>query len=231
MALKPLANQDGLRQQQFVFTSAAAPVELRYLLHLPAGYEASAEPRWPLVLFLHGAGERGDDLKDVLKHGIPKKAEREDFPFVALSPQCPASSWWTQMVSTLKAFLDEAIATYAVDTDRVYLTGISMGGFGSWLLGADYPETFAAVAPICGGGRAEDGFPDKVLRLKDVPVWAFHGAVDDVVPCRQSQVLVDKLREGGANPRFTIYPDAAHDSWTRTYDDPELYRWMLAQHR
>jgi len=120
---------------------------------------------------------------------------------------------------------------YSVDRHRIYLTGLSMGGYGSWHLAAEYPSTFAAVAPICGGGQREAGFPDKVVVLKDVPIWAFHGELDDVVPCRESQVLIDRLREAGGTPRFTIYPDAKHDSWTRTYDSAEFYRWLLDQRR
>ncbi|MHB0877075.1 MAG: carboxylesterase family protein [Anaerolineae bacterium] len=231
MPLEPLSGTNTLTQQQLAFVSPTGTAELHFLLYLPEGYDASSDRYWPLVLFLHGAGERGQDLREVLKHGIPKHAEGAGYPFIAVSPQCPAGSYWTQQTELIKGMLDEVIAAYTVDADRVYLTGISMGGYGSWHLAADYPDLFAAVAPICGGGMESAGFPDRVLRLKDVPIWAFHGARDEVVPCRRSQVLVDKLREAGAGPRFTVYPDAGHDSWTRTYDDPEFYRWLLAQHR
>ena len=202
-------------------------VRLNYLLYLPADYGKDAEQRWPLILFLHGYGERGDNLETIKKHGIPKVLEtRTDFPFIAVSPQCPGGSWWPLEVDALKALLDHVIEDYAVDEDRVYLTGLSMGGFGTWTLGIAYPDCFAALAPICGGGVT--GMVDV---LKDVPVWAFHGALDDTVPLDRGEKMVEALKEAGGNVRFTVYPDLAHDSWTVTYDNPELYEWFLQQKR
>ncbi|MGQ9631523.1 MAG: prolyl oligopeptidase family serine peptidase [bacterium] len=203
-------------------------VRLNYLLFLPKGYGTNPRRRWPLILFLHGAGERGDDLELVKKHGIPKIVEEwEDFPFIAVSPQCPKESWWTSEVEALNALLDEIVKTYAVDTDRVYLTGLSMGGYGTWHLAMRYPERFAAIAPICGGGV----YPEKVRVLKDVPVWAFHGAKDTVVPLERSEEMVNALKACGGDVRFTVYPDAEHDSWTETYNNPRLYKWFLRHTR
>ncbi|GAB4454040.1 MAG: prolyl oligopeptidase family serine peptidase [Anaerolineae bacterium] len=202
-------------------------VRLNYLLFLPEGYNAGGARRWPLILFLHGAGERGDDLERVKIHGIPKVVEqRPDFPFVVVSPQCPRPSWWTAEVDALNALLDEVIATHAVDPARVYLTGLSMGGFGTWALAMAHPERFAAIAPICGGGD-----PHRVTALKDVPTWAFHGAQDEVVPMSETEQMVEALRAAGGDVRATVYPDADHDSWTATYDNPELYDWFLAHTR
>jgi predicted peptidase len=126
-------------------------------------------------------------------------------------------------VVTLGLLLSQVVATLPVDPDRVYLTGISMGGYGTWHLGARYPERFAAVAPICGYGLVSQGFPGRVCNLRDVPVWAFHGKQDEIVPPAECQELVDTLRACGGTVRFTVYPDADHDSWTRTYANPELY--------
>jgi predicted peptidase len=202
-------------------------VRLRYLLFLPQDYGTNPDRKWPLILFLHGAGERGDDLELVKIHGIPKIVERQhDFPFVVLSPQCPDETTWWDHHRTLKALLDETVANYAVDVDRIYLTGLSMGGYGTWGLAMAYPKLFAAIAPICGGG-----FPEFVSQLKDVPVWAFHGAEDDVVKLEAGQRMVDALRACGGNVRFTVYPGVRHDSWTRTYDNPELYEWFLQHTR
>ncbi len=120
------------------------------------------------------------------------------------------------------------MATHAVDTERIYLSGLSMGGNGTWHFAAAYPDRFAAIAPVCGWGDFFAGFPERVCLLKQVPVWAFHGAQDTVVPLAGSQVLVDKLQECGGDVRLTIYPDATHDSWTETYDNPELYTWFLS---
>jgi predicted peptidase len=204
-------------------------VRLDYLLHLPPGYH-NAPPgrRWPLILFLHGAGERGHDLELVKRHGIARIAqEREDLPFVAVSPQCPADSWWWQELESLSLLLDEIGSSLAVDARRIYLTGMSMGGYGTWHLAAAQPRRFAAIAPICGGGLWYEGFPDRVCVLKHVPVWAFHGAKDHAVPLEESEKMVRTLRACGGQVRLTVYPDAEHDSWTQTYDNPELYRWFL----
>lgn len=200
-------------------------VRLEYLLALPEGY--GSDKKWPLILFLHGAGERGGDLELVKKHGIPRIVEqKEDFPFIAVSPQCPRWSWWTAETEALDALLDEIVSRYAVDTDRVYLTGLSMGGYGTWHLATAYPERFAAIAPICGGGD-----PEKACVLKDIPVWVFHGAEDKTVPPEQSRRMVKALENCEADVRFTIYPEAGHDSWTETYNNPELYEWFLKHKR
>ena len=196
-----------------------------YLLYLPETYGQERRQRWPLVLFLHGAGERGTDLEQVKKHGPPKLvAAGQSFPFILVSPQCPANQWWPPEV--LSALLDEVVEKYAVDQNRIYVTGLSMGGFGTWALAAQQPDRLAAIAPICGGGD-----PRIVPRLKDLPVWAFHGALDTTVPPAQSQALVDALRAAGGNVRFTLYDDAAHDAWTRTYADPKFFEWLLHQQR
>lgn len=204
---------------------------LPYLLFLPEAYESDKSRRWPLLVFLHGSLERGEDPNLLRAHGIPRVVEQQpDFPFVVVSPQCPDRSWWQMRIVTLGLLLNETLATLAVDPDRVYLTGVSMGGYGAWHLGARYPERFAAVAPICGYGLVSQGFPARVCKLRNVPVWTFHGALDNVVPLWETERLVDTLRACGGNVRLTVYPDSGHDAWTRTYNNPELYTWFL-QHK
>ena len=199
------------------------PISCRYLLYLPKGC-GKTKKRWPLILFLHGAGERGDDLERVKIHGPPKlAAEGREFPFIIVSPQCPEDYWWSNPV--LIALLDDIERRLPVDPARIYLTGLSMGGFGTWNLATEHPGRFAAIAPICGGGH-----PILAGRLKDVPVWAFHGARDEVVPLSASQSMVDAVKRAGGRPRFTVYPAAGHDSWTATYNNPRLYAWFL-KHR
>lgn len=218
-----------IEQEKLLDIRITIPVRLRYLLHLPDGYRADADQRWPLILFLHGAGERGSDLALVREHGIPKVAMHlDEFSFIAVSPQCPVNTSWNDYRPALIGLLDTIIQNYLVDTNRVYLTGMSMGGFGTWLLAAEYPDRFAAIAPICGGGLWLYGFPERVCALKDVPVWTFHGAKDDKVPPEESTVLVDALQACGGDVRLTMYPDTGHDSWTETYDNPELYTWLLS---
>jgi predicted peptidase len=198
-------------------------VEMDYLLSLPKGYDK--QDSWPLVLFLHGAGERGDDLELVKKHGPPKLiGEGKDFPFIVVSPQCPKDVWWEPI--ELSALLDQVIKTHKVDQDRIYVTGLSMGGFGTWRLAAFTPDRFAAIAPICGGGEKY-----WARRFPQLPTWAFHGAKDKGVPLERSQEMVDAMKEKGGAPKLTVYPEAEHDSWTETYNNPAFYEWLLAQKR
>jgi len=198
-------------------------VTMNYLLYLPKDYDQ--KPSWPLLLFLHGMGERGDNLDLVKKHGPPKLiAEGKEFPFIVLSPQCAMGHWWETF--ELKVLLDEIVQKYKVDQDRIYLTGLSMGGFGTWSLAAYQPNRFAALAPICGGGE-----PQLARWLKHIPVWAFHGAKDPLVPVERSKQMVEALEKNGGIAKLTIYSDAGHDSWTEAYADPQLYEWLLQQKR
>lgn len=200
-------------------------VRLNYLLFLPEDYSKNKQKKWPVILFLHGAGERGNDLESVKINGIPKIVETEkDFRFIVVSPQCPAGEWWGEgwTIESLNGLLDKIIDDYRIDKDMVYLTGLSMGGYGTWALASAYPEKFAAIAPVCGGGE-----PGKAHRLREIPVWAFHGEKDDVVPVEKSQEMVDALKRCKGNVTFTAYPEANHNSWTETYNNPELYKWFL----
>ena len=199
-------------------------IKLDYLLYLPEDYSKETEKKWPLVLFLHGSGERGEDVSLVANHGIPKLAEEKKFPFIALSPQCPTNSNWEIQQDALLALLYDAFDSLSIDKDRVYLTGLSMGGFGTWSLSEKYPELFAAIVPICGGGNPTDAW-----KLKDIPVWAFHGAKDNVIPLEQTEKMVQALEKLNGNVKCTIYPKANHNCWTEAYNEPELYNWLLAQ--
>lgn len=194
-----------------------------YLLFLPRDFDS--RPLWPMMLFLHGSGERGNDIEAVKRNGPPKIVEsRPDFPFILVSPQCPKNESWD--VSALLALLDDLTARLPVDRDRVYVTGLSMGGYGTWTLAVAAPDRFAAIAPVSGGGDS-----DAACVLRGLPVWAFHGAKDPVVPIKEDQEMVDALRACGGDVKFTVYPDAGHDAWTRAYEDPALYDWLLAHHR
>jgi predicted peptidase len=209
--------------QQATKLDTQVKVKMGYLLYLPKDYEK--QESWPLLLFLHGAGERGDDLELVKIHGPPKLiAQGKDLPFIVVSPQCPKDKWWEPI--ELVALLDEVSGNHKVDANRVYVTGLSMGGFGSWRLAFHAPNRLAAMAPICGGGETY-----WTTNFTNLPVWAFHGAKDAGVPVERSQAMVDALKTGGGNPKLTIYPDAGHDAWTETYNNPEFYKWLLAQKR
>jgi len=218
------SDQPGQRPEK-LRKSVTKTAEYQFLLYLPEGYNQDRAKRWPLVVFLHGAGERGDDLNRVKIHGPAKLVDKgKSFPFILVTPQCPAGHWWP--FEDLNPLLDEIIARYRVDVDRVYLTGLSMGGAGTWTWAILRPDRFAAIAPICGPAE-----PLLAERIKDIPVWAFHGAKDPVVSVRESETMVDALRKAGGDVKLTIYPEATHDSWTATYDNPELYDWLLSHRR
>lgn len=207
-----------------------------YLLYLPGGYKAGARKQWPLILFLHGSGERGTNIWRATIHGPAKFIEKHpDFPFIVVTPQCPDGHKWSDEMAL--AILDEVSEKYSVDTNRIYLTGLSMGGYGAWSLATMFPERFAACAPICGGGSKIDlilTMSDKgrAAALRNLPVWAFHGGRDPVVPLSESQDMVAALKKlGNQDVKLTVYPEAQHDSWTQTYNNPDLYRWFLEHER
>jgi len=217
------------QQAQSLRKRVTRTAKIDYLLYLPKDYAKSTTKRWPLVLFLHGAGERGSDLELVKKHGIPRRVEEgASFPFIAVSPQCPTDDRWASAKGafTLEALLDEIEERYRVDPDRIYVTGLSMGGAGTWMLAAELPHRFAAAAPICGRGSAS-----WARVLTHLPIWVFHGAKDPTVPLAASEEMVEALKRQGGTVRFTVYPEAKHDSWTETYNDPEFFDWLLSQKR
>jgi len=226
-------NENGALSFEKLKWRVSKTVETRYLLYLPKDYDVKSGKRWPLMLFLHGAGERGTNVQDVAVHGPLKLAKQgREFPFIIVAPQCPNGQDWAN--EPLLNLLEHTKKTYAVDTNRVYLTGLSMGGYATWRLGMLHPEKFAAIAPICGGCSLLDVIlPGRGrVALKRLPVWAFHGAKDTAVPVEESARMVKLLKEFGAKEvKLTIYPDAGHDSWTETYNNPELYEWLLAHSR
>ncbi|MEZ0389455.1 MAG: PHB depolymerase family esterase [Verrucomicrobium sp.] len=202
-------------------------VGYKYLLSLPEDFGKDPARKWPLVIFLHGAGERGDDLARLQKHGPPKLiAAGKKIPAIVVSPQVPAGSAWNS--HGVKALIDKIVATHPVDQDRIYLTGISMGGFGTWDTLFDYPDTFAAAVPICGGAGVKFVMAQ---RVKNIPIWIFHGAKDPVVEPSFSQRIYTTLNKLGAPVKLTLYPDLQHDSWTVTYDNQEVWDWLFQQKR
>jgi predicted peptidase len=234
----PIDAQPGKQLPQQITVRAASTGERRdvaipYMLFVPQGYKATGKP-WPLLLFLHGLGESGnggDELERVKIHGPPGFVEtRLDFPFVVVSPQLPPPKGGMEDVPTawkaaeLIQLVDHVQKQLNIDPTRVYVTGLSMGGFGTWRLVAKYPERFAAAVPICGGGE----FTDMAKSLRRVPIWAFHGKLDAVVPVSKSEEMVNAVRRAGGDVRLTIYPDVEHNSWKPTYDNPEVYKWLLS---
>lgn len=200
--------------------------------------------RYPLVLFFHGAGERGGDNRRQLIHGAQEFAKPENrrrHPCFVLAPQCPSGTWWSapsreslgkqlpsphEPLELTLLLVRKLIDELPVDPDRVYVTGLSMGGFATWDLVSRNPELFAAAAPICGGGDV-----GTAPRIKSLPLWVFHGAEDKVVPARLSRAMVDAVRKAGGDPKYTEYAGVGHDSWTATYANPEFHQWLFSQSR
>lgn len=216
-------------QKATVFkATVSTTLQASYLLYLPKDYGKDPTKKWPVLVFLHGSGESGTDIEAVKQHGPPKLiAQGKEFPFIVVSPQAasPEQGW---RIDVLNALLDNVIAHHRVDQDRVYLTGLSMGGFGTWAWATANPERFAAVAPICGGGVAHYA----ASRMKNLPVWAFHGGKDSVVALGETFNMINALnRAGAAEVKYSIYPEAGHDSWTQAYNDENLYRWLLSHKR
>lgn len=221
---KPVTNPQMGQHPHAFAKQITKTVRVNSLLFLPKNYEEDKRS-WPMIVFLHGAGESGADLELVKRNGPPKIVEeRKDFPFILLSPQAPQGELWS--FDSLNLLLDEILSQYRVDADRIYLTGLSMGGFGTWNFALEYPERFAAIAPICGGGPAF-----RVCAIRHLPVWVFHGAKDNVVPIENSEEIVTALKECGGNVKFTVYPETGHDAWTEAYNNPELYDWFLSHRR
>jgi pimeloyl-ACP methyl ester carboxylesterase len=202
-------------------------VSYRYLACLPRDYEADAARRWPLVIYLHGGSDRGTDLKKLYSSGIPDQVYKgREFPFIMLAPQCPEHLRWSTD-DWFENFIREATARYRIDPDRVYLTGPSLGGSGTWYIAARYPGTFAAIAPMSGFTSHLDYIDAHVDRLIDMPIWAFHGRMDTVVPFEETERIVRKLEGENRDLRFTAEPGLGHSIHWRIYPGWEIYDWLL----
>jgi predicted peptidase len=226
LSLVIIVNQHVMAQiQTREKTKIVRKTTLNYLLWLPADYKKDKSKTFPVMIFLHGSGERGENLDLVKKNGPPSFVEnRPDFPFILVSPQCPEGTWWE--IGDQQVMLEKLLDKYRIDRSRIYLTGLSMGGFGTWAWACKYPDQFAAIAPVCGGGDAI--FADK---LKNVPVWAFHGEADPVVPVKLSVEMVEAVNANGGSAKITVYPGVGHDSWINAYNDQELYKWLLSNRK
>ena len=205
--------------------------------------ENAASKKFPLVIFLHGAGERGNDNEVHIKHimevfGNPEN--RQKYPSYVLAPQCPANIMWashtsqnnrlvmkqtpTRPMALLISLIEKIEKDFSIDPNRIYVTGLSMGGYGTWDLLARFPQKFAAAVPICGGGD-----PATAGSFRHVPIWAFHGTLDRIVPATQSRIMIKALQDAGGAPGYTEYPDIGHDSWTNAYRDPYLLPWLFSR--
>lgn len=222
----PVLERHSVGQHPFVFRGDGHQIsKLNYLLYLPEDY-GKEKKFWPLIIYLHGASVRGNNVNKIKSYGIPLLLEnRKNFPFIVISPLCPGGKNWED-TNSLLALLDDVCAEYSVDKDRIYVTGMSMGGSGTWYLAYRHPERFAAIAPLCG--TADTSW---VSQLKQVPVWVFHGAGDTVIPIRYSFDMVEAIIASGGEIKYTFYPGEGHDIVTKTYNNGELYDWFLRHRR
>mgnify|MGYP001255445452 CR=1 FL=1 len=213
--------EPGKQVEQSLATSDGGHID--YLLYLPQDYSSASKSQ--LVFFLHGRGESFGPLSLVAKWGPPQFAARgDDLPYVLVSPQCPGDDSWSKPTQQqrLVELLDHVLKTFNVDENQICLTGLSMGGYGSWRLAADHPERFTTVVPICGGGGAADA-----EKLKDLPIWVFHGDQDSAVPFQRSVEMVEAIRKaGGTKIRFTSLEHVGHNCWSAAYATPELFQWI-----
>jgi predicted peptidase len=202
--------------------------ESKYVLFVPHDYKG--DKPYPLILFLHGAGETGSDGKLQVQVGLGPvvRAREKSFPFFVLFPQSHKRTWQasTEDAGRALAMLHLVEKEYKIDPKRIYLTGLSMGGYGTWSLAAADPERWAAIAPVCGGGD-----PKTAARITDVPCWCFHGDQDRAVPVERSREMIAALKSAGGQPRYTEYPFVGHNSWDPTYNTPELFPWLLSHQR
>lgn len=192
-----------------------------FLRYLPAKYNEDPNKKWPVIFSLHSVGERGDDINIVKRSALVVKAVKDaDFRYILIAPQCKVTSWWD--IPSLEVLYAQVMKDYKVDPSRVYLTGMSMGGYGVWSWMQAKPDRFAAAVPICG-----EGSPDKGCILKDKPLWVFHNADDPTVPVKGSRDMVNAIEAcGGKLVKFSESATGGHDAWTRAYAEPTLFTWM-----
>ncbi len=221
--------------------------KLPYRLMKPEGWAGDGTTKFPLVIFLHGIGERGTDNAKQLRNGVEVFAQeetRKKHPCFFVAPQCPPDQLWvnlspygtrnnlkqadqpTQPTAMVLDLIDNLCREFSIDQRRIYLTGLSQGGYGTWDLICRQPNLFAAAIPVCGGGD-----PSQARKLVSLPIWAFHGGADSVVPPERSRDMIDAITKAGGRPKYTEYPNVGHDSWTATYRNPEVLDWLFSQRR
>ena len=195
--------------------------KIKFIVCFPDNFDKSQ--KYPLLIKLHGAGGRGDDITLLLRDSafLKQREKFSSFPFMTIMPLCHENTWF-DMWEELTDFIINAITFPNIDSERVYLMGASMGGYATWQMAMSNPELFAAIAPICGGGMYWNA-----LRLVNVPIWAFHGANDNVVLPRESEIMVERVNNFGGNAKLTIYPENDHNAWDSTFSNPEVYEWLL----
>lgn len=221
-------------KNQFISFQTVIPkaYQLSYHIYLPTDYGIDPAVRWPLILSLHGAAARGTNPEEIRASDLPATLEAGvEYPFIVIAPLCPSETWWSDHLPAVDILLKDVADRYMVDPDRISVTGVGMGAFGVWHLGAAYPQRFSALVPISGAAAWFYGFPQRARTLVNVPVWIFHGEADPIVPLREAVALADELKAAGQSPRLTVIPEGGHDIWKQVFRMPELIDWLLEQGR
>ncbi len=211
-----------------LFSQIKEKTNYDYLIYLPSNY--SIEPKeYPLVIYLHGGSQKGNDLNKLKTYGLPYLVDKGmNFDFIIASPQCPDNKYWSTDNWFDSLFINIK-SKYRIDTSRIYLTGISMGGYGVFITAMDFPDKFAALLPLCGG--CNDSDTNRICNLKDIPIWAFHGTADDKIPIKETERIVDALEKCGSNVKFTQIENEGHYIQYLYETNPEIYNWMLQQRK
>ena len=205
-----------------------AKVKYNYLLYLPKNY-ATSNKAYPVVIYLHGSSQKGNDLSKLKTYGLPQLVDKgRDFDFIIASPQCPGNKYWSTDNWFDSLYIDLK-SKYKIDVDRVYLTGVSMGGYGTYIVGMDHVDKLAALVPLCGG--INDSDTTRVCTLKDTPIWAFHGTADDIINIKETERVVEGLKECGGNIKFTRLENEGHGIQYLYDTNQEIYTWLLQQRR
>lgn len=213
------------QEAKSLLTPITLHINWDYLLYLPEDYESQAD--WPLIVYLHDYIEDEDRQELIRDHGLPQFIlNGAKLPFVVCAPMCPGSFYWPEIIHELNALLVHVVDHHHIDPRRVYLTGFGMGAYGTWSLASRYPDRFAAIAPVCGGGGLW-----MVERLANTPTWAFHANADDDVPIIETRVIVKRIREAGGSAKFTVFSESVVEASSLAYENPELYDWFLTQVR
>jgi hypothetical protein len=224
-------SKEGKLQFNLIFKNGInqnpADVHYQYLKYLPKSYKTDTLKKWPLIIYLHGGSDRGNELNKLYASGIPDQIFRgREFPFIIISPQCPEHIRWSTE-NWFENLYNDVTSRYRIDSSRVYLTGLSLGGSGTWYLAAKYPEKFAAIAPISGFTSHMDFIDNNIDNLVDIPIWAFHGKIDLVVPFEETERIVRKLEGRNNELKFTAEPQVGHWIHWLIYPKQELYDWFL----
>lgn len=209
----------------YIHSQEKSKADYNYLIYLPKNY--SVQKKYPLVIYLHGGSHKGNDLNKLKEYGLPYLVDTgKDFDFIIVSPQCPDNKYWSSE-NWFEPLYEKILSKYQIDTNRVYLTGISMGGYGTYIVAMDFPDKFAAIMPLCGG--CNDSDTTRICNLKDTPIWTFHGTADDMIPISETERIVTALSECNGNIKFTKLKGEGHGIQYLYEKNSEIYKWMLKQ--